>query len=132
MDRLLGAWSLQSSITYRDEVPSHSYSEKPRGQIQYTEDGRMSGFLMHPDWRARGTNATKEDELFLAYAGAWTIVGDEVRHAVEFCTIPNWIGRELVRRFRFFDDCVELSTAPETSKSGATYVTKLIWRKMRR
>lgn len=53
-DKLIGAWSLFSSIQSRNGITSKTYGDTPSGQIQYTEDGRMSAFLMNPCWKKTG------------------------------------------------------------------------------
>ncbi|MFW2366432.1 MAG: lipocalin-like domain-containing protein, partial [Desulforhopalus sp.] len=59
-DKLIGAWSLFSSIQSRNGIASKTYGDPPSGQIQYTADGRMSVFLMNPCWQETGKNATKQ------------------------------------------------------------------------
>lgn len=129
-DDLIGAWSLQSSINYRDGVGTATFGEPPAGQIQYTADGRMGAFLMDPAWAAKGDVEASSFTEFFAYAGRWELIGDQVRHFIEFSSIPTKVGTDFVRTVNVIDaDTIELTTAPETSKSGAVYVTKLIWRR---
>ena len=52
---LVGAWSLYSSINYRDGVGTPSFGDPPSGQLQYSREGRMSGFLMNPCWPRQPT-----------------------------------------------------------------------------
>lgn len=126
--QLLGAWTLRSSVQTRNGVPSPTYGTPPGGQIQYTADGRMSAFLMDPDWAATGENATRQYDRFFAYAGRFELVGDDVHHHIDFCTMPRRIGTVFVRNVGFIDaDTIELTTAPESSPSGAVYVTRLVW-----
>lgn len=129
-EKLIGAWSLFSAIQSRNGVPSKSFGDPPSGQLQYTSDGRMSAFLMDPRWPEIGVNATKQADVFFAYAGRWAIVGDEIHHDIEFCSAPSKIGTTFVRNFYFVSDGeMELTTAPETSPSGNIYATKLVWKR---
>ncbi len=128
MTDLIGAWSLISSILYRDDVAKPTYGDPPSGQIQYTADGRMSAFLMNPDWPASGRDASDGFNDFFSYAGRWSRDGDQVRHVIEFSSSPARVGTEFVRTVNVIDkNTIELTTAPEVSKSGAVYVTKLVW-----
>ncbi len=128
---LVGAWSLVSSVQSRNGVESRSFGDPPSGQIQYTGDGRMSAFLMDPAWKEKGENATRQADLFFAYAGRWEIMGNEIHHVIEFSSVPAKIGLVFVRTFRFIDDDkMELTTAPETSPSGNVYETRLVWKKV--
>ncbi|MGW8157190.1 MAG: lipocalin-like domain-containing protein [Desulfoprunum sp.] len=129
-DKLIGAWSLISSIQTRNNVISLTFGDPPSGQIQYTSDGRMSAFLMDPDWARTGKNAVEESDRFFAYAGRWELKGSKISHFIEFCSAPSKIGTTFVRHLNFLSENeIELTTAPETTKSGNVYETKLIWRR---
>lgn len=129
---LRGAWALVSSINYRDGVGTASYGEPPAGQLQYTADGRMSAFLMNPAWASAGS-ADNVDSFndFFAYAGSWRIEGDIVTHDIAFASVPGKVGTRFVRRVRGIDaDTIELETEPVISRSGATHVTRLVWKRV--
>ncbi len=129
-DDLIGAWSLQTSINYRDGVGTATFGAPPGGQIQYTADGRMGAFLMDLAWAARGEIDASSFTDFFSYGGRWELSGDQVRHFIEFSSIPTKVGTDFVRTVNVIDDgTIELTTAPETSRSGAVYVTKLGWRR---
>ncbi len=129
-DKLIGAWTLFSSIQSRNGVAEKSFGDPPSGQLQYTGDGRMSAFLMDPRWPEIGVNATKQADVFFAYAGRWTLRGEEIHHDIEFCSAPSKIGATFVRNVRLVSDNeMELTTVPETSPSGNVYATKLVWKR---
>ncbi|SDP52573.1 lipocalin-like domain-containing protein [Desulforhopalus singaporensis] len=129
-EKLIGAWSLISSIQSRNDVISKTFGDPPSGQIQYTSDGHMSAFLMEPDWARTGKNAVEESDRFFAYAGRWEINGNKVSHYIEFCSAPKKIGTTFVRYLKFLsEDEIELTTERETTQSGNCYQTKLIWRR---
>ena len=128
---ILGAWSLTSCLLYKNEDASPTFGDPPSGQIQYTADGRMSGFLMDPEWAARGAPEANSFTEFFAYAGTWKLEGDKVHHTVMFSSSPARVGSVFSRTVRWIsDDTIELTTEPETSKSGKVYVTKLIWQRV--
>lgn len=125
---LVGAWSLYSSINYRDGVGTPSFGDPPSGQLQYSREGRMSGFLMNPDWPRQPTAKADPFDEFFAYAGRWERDGDQVTHQVDFCSVATKVGTQFVRTVNVISDTrIELVTAPETSKSGRVYITRLIW-----
>ena len=130
-NKFVGAWSLLSSVQSRNGISSKTFGDSPSGQIQYTNEGCMSAFLMDPCWGEVGVNASKQADLFFSYGGRWELKGDEIHHFVEFCSAPSKIGMTFVRSIRFInEDEIELSTAPETSLSGNVYETKLIWKRL--
>ena len=129
-DDLIGAWALQSSINYRDGAPTATFGEPPAGQIQYTADGRMGAFLMDPAWAERGEVEASSFTDFFSYGGKWELSGDQVRHFIEYASVPTKVGTDFVRTVTVIDaETIELTTAAETSKAGAVYVTKLVWRR---
>lgn len=131
MINLLGTWSLVSCVSYKNGEGTPSFGEPPIGQIQYTADGKMSAFLMDPAWTAKGEPAANGLSDFFSYAGRWTLNGDQVRHDIEICSIPKKVGTAFERTVTTTDEHhMELSTAPETSKSGAVYVTVLSWQRI--
>lgn len=131
MHSLIGAWKLISSRTHRDDESWAVFGEPPAGQLQYTEDHRMSGFLMDPDWASRGVQQADGLTEFFSYAGTWSVDGDLVHHHVEMASHPGRISTEFYRKARFITaDDLELTTIPETSRSGKTYQTVLLWRRV--
>jgi hypothetical protein len=129
-EKLLGAWSLASSIQSCNDEKTHTYGTPPSGQIQYTADGRMSAFLMDPDWAVTGRNSVEESDRFFAYAGDWQLDGNAVHHTIEFCSAPSKIGNVFTRYIReISDNEIELTTAPETTRSGNVYQTTLVWKR---
>jgi len=131
MTDLIGSWALLSATNYRDEDATPVYGDPPSGQIQYSADGRMSAFLMDPAWAARGQPAADGFTEFFAYAGTWERVENRVRHHVLFSSHPQRIGEVFERIVEVIDaDRIELVTIPEVSKSGKTYVTRLMWQQI--
>ncbi len=128
---LHGAWRLLSSVTSRNGVDRPSFGNPPEGQIQYTGDGRMSAFLMDPAWAVRGDVAADSSTDFFAYGGTWTLDGAQVCHTIAFASVPRVVGTVFERTVDVIDaDTIALLTAPETTRSGTVYVTRLVWRRV--
>lgn len=128
---LLGTWALLSCVSQRGSEERRTFGDPPAGQLQYTVDGRMSAFLMDPAW-AKGSDP-KADSFteFFAYAGTWERDGDRVTHTILFASQPTRVGTRFVRLVEPVDaDTIELVTEPEVSRSGQTYVTRLMWRRV--
>lgn len=133
MISLIGAWTLQSSVNYKNDEAKPTFGDPPAGQIQYTADGRMSAFLMDPDWAARGENDKIANSFteFFSYGGTWERDGDQVRHKILYSSVPTKVGTSFERTIEVIDNnTIRLVTAPETSKSGAVYVTRLTWKRV--
>ena len=127
---LIGSWRLISAIQSRDGEKSHHRGENPVGQIIYAADGRMSATIMNPTWIDNLEQKMNGPEEFMAYAGPWTLHGDVVHHHLEICSWPMLIGKTLKRSFEIrSENEVFLRSIPITSKSGATYVQELLWRR---
>ena len=99
MDRFLGSWELVEWVaTSQRGETTHPYGEEAQGQITYTADGRMSAHLMRPP-----ADPADAPPQHLAYWGRFTIQAADgtVTHHVIGADMPNWIGSDQVRRFRF-------------------------------
>lgn len=131
MADLLGTWTLVSCINQRGDTHVATFGEPPAGQLQYTADGRMSAFLMDPAWAAAGNPIADGFTEFFSYGGIWHRDGDRVTHDILFSSQPTRVGTSFVRRIvTVDDDTIELVTEPEVSKSGRTYVTRLLWKRV--
>jgi hypothetical protein len=130
MTELLGTWVLVSCVSHRGDTEVASFGTPPAGQLQYTADGRMSAFLMDPAWAAAGDPSADSFTDFFSYAGYWRRDGDMVTHDILFASQPSRVGTSFVRQIvPVDDDTIELVTQPEVSKSGRTYVTRLVWKR---
>lgn len=129
---LVGTWLLVSCVSQRGDEAVPAFGDPPAGQLHYAADGRMAAFLMDPAWAAAGDAAAAGFTDFFSYAGTWERDGDRVTHQVLFASQPARVGTSFVRRIVPLDaDTVELVTEPEVSRSGHTYVTRLLWRRLR-
>jgi hypothetical protein len=139
-DKLVGTWKLVSasstaSTGERSEIP---YGANPVGFLTYTQDGRVSAMISYGGRESLsaggGTLASLEKQAeafrtFLAYAGRYTFSGDKVNHCVEISSLPNYVGKELVRSVKFQDDRVILVTPP-TPVNGKIQTVELIWQRV--
>jgi hypothetical protein len=140
-DRLVGTWKLVSasstaSTGERSETP---YGPGPAGFLTYTADGRMSSVISYggrkPLSFGRAGLALQEEqaEAFkssLAYAGRYTLSGDEVTHHVEVSSIQNYVNKDLVRSVKFQGDQIVLITPP-TPVNGKIQTVELTWQRLR-
>ena len=68
-------------------------------------------------------------KTFLAYAGRYTLSGDQVTHHVEVSSIQNYVDKDLIRTVRFDGDQIILVT-PATVVNGKIQVIELIWQRL--
>ena len=80
-------------------------------------------FVASPSDRGRSLRRS-----WFAYAGRYSLTGDEVRHHVEVSTVENWVATDLVRQVTLEGDRLILM-AP-IPIDGKTLVTELIWERI--
>lgn len=68
---------------------------------------------------------------YLSYGGTYTAEGARVVHHVEVALLPNWVGHDQVRNIRWVGEDLELSSDPETGRSGLEIVNRLLWHRVR-
>lgn len=99
-----------------------------RGRITYDGDGRMAVQVMkigRPLFADADPLGGTSEEItaalrgFIAYYGAYTVdvAAGVIRHTVEVCSFPNWVGTVQDRFFRFVEDELELSSGPIESSA---------------
>src|SRR4051812_5360898 len=118
---LVGAWTLLSAsatddLGRRNDAP---FGENAAGRLIYTADGRISVMVSHGGRQllsnedlsiATPAERAEAFRTFNAYAGSYTLTGDRITHHVEIASLPNWVGRELVRMVRCRNDRLTLET----------------------
>jgi hypothetical protein len=136
MNHLVGNWTLVSYIT---ENPDGSLG-KPYGdavgRLSYDEHGHMAGQVMRPgrtlvtpgDWQSQQVRSAYAG--YIAYFGTYEVnaSGDTVMHHVQGALNPGWVGGVQVRRIRFDNDLLILST--EVAKAGAMVNHVVTWKKL--
>lgn len=138
---LAGVWELASyTVTDRNGMARFPFGEQPKGQIVYTENGRMSAQLMRSDYELTPfsgldvSTAVQEMGLsaFFAYWGVYHVDESEstVTHEIEGCLYPGWVGASQVRNFRFegSDHLVLWAQLSDVGDPGDLY--ELRWRRV--
>ncbi|MCR9212208.1 MAG: lipocalin-like domain-containing protein [Proteobacteria bacterium] len=128
---LIGSWWLVKWQSLKNSQPDgYPMGEDAQGQIIYSADGRMSGFLMRNDFGDQPRDTAASPDICLAYGGTYRIEGDQVIHDVMVSTVPYWINGPLIRTIVPEGDDILLKTKPETTSSGNTYEHHLLWRRV--
>src|SRR5690349_2225987 len=118
---LMGTWKLRSS-TLKDVESgeeSHTFGLHPTGFLNYSPDGRVMVVMVGDNRKPPSGPAPTDAEMIawfqstLAYAGRYTVEGNQVTHHVEASSDPLRAGAKLVRSFRFDGKVLRL-TAPPT------------------
>lgn len=131
VDELIGSWMLVTWTSVKNGKPDgYPMGEEAKGQIIYSADGRMSGFLMRADFENAPHGAAATANTSLAYGGTYHLEGDRISHDVVVSTIAHWIGHPLIRTMAKQGKDLLLKTKPETTKSGNIYEHHLLWRRV--
>lgn len=141
-DAFIGHWRLISS-TFRQADGSVIYplGEQAQGRIMYDGHGEMSAQLMRPERDRLSSRDAADVRLakikaafdgYTAYYGSYTIdlEAQSVTHHVEGSLLPNWIGRQLVRYFKFSHNQTRLALTTPPMGKEAKIVGTLVWEKM--
>ena len=138
--RLIGTWKLVS-VVIEDVATGQKtdfFGPNPAGYINYGPDGRMIVINARSDRRKpAGSSPTPEEaaELFrgvLAYAGIYTVEGNEVTHHVDISWNEAWTGTHQTRIARFEGERVHLSTKPTLDPvNGRMSVRTMTWEKLK-
>ena len=139
-ERLIGTWRLVA-VKARDLDSGEErdvWGPNPAGFITYGADGRMS-VINTRGGRAKpkGLTPTPQEaaELFqgmLAYAGSYTVKGNEVTHHVDIAWNEAWAGSDMVRVAKFDGDRVHLSTRPSHDPvNGRMSVRTMTWERLK-
>lgn len=132
---LVGAWKLVSVAMVGEGQNVPLWGERPQGQIIYTQEGRMAAELMAPVrqlWASadvrRATLVERAEAVdgYLSYSGSWESDGLVVKHHLEVCLIPNWVGTTQIRYLSYEGSLLVLSSAPLLF-DGVTQVLKAAW-----
>lgn len=139
-ERLIGTWRLVTveTVDLATGERSESWGANPLGYINYAPDGRMMVMNMRKD-RSKPAGAVPTSaeaaDLFksmLAYAGTYSLDGDEVTHHIEISWNEAWSGTHQVRIARFDGNRVHLSTKPSPDlANGRMSVRTMTWEKLR-
>jgi hypothetical protein len=103
---LIGTWRLtRYDFTTETGEVLPRYPSGSLGLLHYGADGRMSAHLSARERPEIGEDMAALDPAlavatvagYMAYAGPWRLEGGRVRHEVEMCLRPDWVGRVVWR-----------------------------------
>jgi hypothetical protein len=144
---LIGTWKLVSAnaINADGTIDSEVYGANPIGYITYTPDGHMMVMFARSDRQmfdkeiqsplSEEMKALTSQELaraftsFNAYGGTYILKGNTVIHQIAIASIPNRIGKTLVRTFEIEGNRIMLRT-PETLIEGTAKAFELVWERV--
>jgi Lipocalin-like domain len=136
---LLGTWKLISVTgTFADgTIEPEVYGSNPIGYITYTLDGRIMVVFSRSDRLPLSGDMQSSPieeraqafSTFNAYAGTYTLSGNTITHHVEVASIPNRVGKDLVRTFTLNGNRVTLKT-PSSMSGGVLKVFELVWERV--
>jgi lipocalin-like protein len=138
--RLLGTWKLVSAVS--EELATgqktNIYRGTPVGFITYGADGRVMTIIVDSDRKKPAANvatAAEAEALFrsmAAYAGTYTIRGNQVIHRPDASWNETWTGSDQIRDYRFEGERLLLATAPSPNPfTGKMSVRTLVWEKVK-
>jgi len=138
----IGSWDLVSLENRGADGSVHQpFGAHPVGRITYTADGLMSAQIMH-ETRVPfagtalygGTPAEKAAAYsgYIAYYGSFDVdpAAGIVTHHVTGSLLPNWVGGNQVRFYRFEGEHLVLSSKPFAA-FGTEVTPHVVWRKVK-
>jgi len=106
-------------------------------RLNYSPDGRMIVILVGDNRKAPAGPVPTDAEMItlyksmIAYAGTYTVDGNQVTHHVDASQDERTTGTNLVRFFTLSDGLLTLTTAPRPNRyDGRMSVHTLVWEKM--
>lgn len=137
----VGVWKVVD-YTATDPITGavkHPFGESPIGSAIYSANGHMSilvaGSHRVPSATVSGPKRVQERADLLdgmyAYAGTYTVKGDQVTIHIESAWIPDWVGTDKTRTLKLDHDQLSIVTAPMKSPvDGQTYISTTIFRRV--
>ena len=138
-DKFIGAWRLISAEFRAEDgtIAESPYGREPQGLLMYDAQGSMSAQLAQKGRRpfaiADRMAGTADEvraafETYQAYCGRYKIDEREhvVTHTVIQSLLPNWVGTEQRRQYKFRDGKLILRTPP-IAIGGKRLTGELVW-----
>jgi hypothetical protein len=142
-DKFIGAWRLVSTEFRAEDgtIAESPYGPEPQGLLMYDAHGSMAAQLAQkgrtPFAIADRMAGTSEEikaafESYQAYYGRYSIDEREhvVTHTVTQSLLPNWVGTEQRRQYKFKDGKLILRTPPILI-GGRRLTGELVWEKIK-
>jgi hypothetical protein len=113
-DKFLGTWKLKHfEIKHQNGSIDYPYGKHPIGYLIYHPDGHMAVTFMdsRKDFEKK-IDQKKKIAAFgscISYAGPYEIIDDHIIHHVDVCSIPDWIGTDLKRKYQLTNNSLTLS-----------------------
>jgi hypothetical protein len=138
---LVGQWELSTFVIPDSGGAAHPWwDDKPAGFIVYTADGFVSAQLYDTRRALIGVrwDSASADVTHTQYAGLTTYYGTyvldtvahTVTHTVAGAMAPDWVGRKLVRGYRFISpNEVELRVTTDANGRPTSVGPVLVWRR---
>lgn len=140
-DGLIGTWRLVSASATTGKGRNNArYGSNPTGLLTYTREGRMAVIISHsgrkPLSRGDRISASAEERAeafatFFAYAGRYTLSGDQVSHHVEISSVENRVNTDLIRLIKLEGKRLILRTPP-ISVGEVVQTTELTWERVKK
>ena len=139
--QLVGEWQLTSFVIRDSGGAAHPWwDDKPGGFIIYTADGFVSAQLydtrrprLNIRWDSAGAQAARAQFAGLTtYYGTYVLdtIAHTVTHTVDGAMAPDWVGRKLVRGYRFLSpNEVELRVITNANGRPTSTGPILVWRR---
>jgi|SRR6478672_694990 hypothetical protein len=139
-DKLVGTWKLISAVSedLSTGQKTNIYKGTPVGFITYGTDGRVMTIVVDSVRKkpaASVATAAEAEALFrsmAAYAGTYTVKGNQVTHVPDVSWNETWTGTDQIRDYRFDGEHLLLATAPSPNPyTGNMSVRTLVWEKVK-
>jgi hypothetical protein len=139
-DKLVGTWKLVSAVSedLANGQNTNIYKGTPVGFITYGADGRVMTVVVDSARKKPAANvatAAEAEALFrsmAAYAGTFTIKGNQVIHRPDVSWNETWTGTDQIREYKFDGERLMLATAPSPDPfTGKMSVRTLVWEKIK-
>jgi hypothetical protein len=142
-DKFIGTWRLVSAEFRAEDgtLAESPYGPEPQGMLMYDAQGSMSAQLAQNNRKPFGIPdrmaGTPEEikgafETYQAYYGRYKVDEREhvITHTVTQALLPNWVGTEQRRQYKFKDGKLILRTPP-IAIGGKRLTGELVWEKIK-
>ena len=139
-EKLVGTWKLISAVSedLSTSQKTNIYKGTPVGFITYGADGRVMTIIVDSGRKKPAANvatAAEAEALFrsmAAYAGTYTVKGNQVIHVPDVSWNETWTGTDQIRDYKFDGERLLLATAPSPNPfTGKMSVRTLVWEKIK-